>query len=316
MSNYKGDFPEDAAVPFFFNTVDTSGEPVTIGGTAAVEVYKDGGLTQSSAGVTITEDFDGVVGLHRGVVDMSADAFYSAASNYAAVVSTGTADAVSIVGGCVAEWSCENRFASANGYQIKVSVQQASATDRWTVTVYRNGVAITGAVTSPTLTVTNNSGVALFTTAAMTRIGSTATYVVANANMIDVTKSYAVEFVGTIDGSSRTIESNVPGAIIADVAAITNVASSARKLAALTSAAIDGTAGVGGSSTSATIALADSQSVGTDDLAGCVIVTVDGSQPPRRIASNTSGTSPVCTTETSTTIPDGTDVVITGYIPA
>lgn len=123
MSNYKGDFPEDAEVTFYFNTVDTDGAPITIGGTAAVEVYKDGGTTQSSAGVTITEDFDGVVGFHKAAVDMSADAFYSITSDYAAVISVGTADSVSIVGGCVAEWSCENRTTtlstlSANIVQI------------------------------------------------------------------------------------------------------------------------------------------------------------------------------------------------------
>lgn len=107
--SYLGDFVEDAEVVFFFNTVDSTGAPVTIGGTAAVEVYKDGGLTQSSAGVTVTEDFDGVTGLHKVVIDQAADAFYATGSDYTAVVSVGTADSVSIVGGALASWSCENR---------------------------------------------------------------------------------------------------------------------------------------------------------------------------------------------------------------
>lgn len=111
---YLGDFAEDATVVFFFNTVDTGGAPITIGGTAAVEVYKDGGTTQSSAGVTVTEDFDSITGLHKVEIDMSTDAFYAASADYTAVVSVGTADSVSIVGGAVASWSCENRTTTQN----------------------------------------------------------------------------------------------------------------------------------------------------------------------------------------------------------
>jgi len=43
--SYVGDFVEDAEVVFFFNTVDDTAAPITIGGTAAVAVYKDGGAT-------------------------------------------------------------------------------------------------------------------------------------------------------------------------------------------------------------------------------------------------------------------------------
>lgn len=109
---YLGDFAEDATVRRFFNTVDATGAPVTIGGTAAAQVYKDGGTTQITAGITITEDFDGVTGLHLLAVDMSADAGYTTGSDYAAVISVGTADSVSIVGGVLVQWSCENRRVS------------------------------------------------------------------------------------------------------------------------------------------------------------------------------------------------------------
>lgn len=106
---YLGDFTEDATVRRFFNTVDTDGAPITIGGTAAAQVYKDNSTTQITAGITITEDFDGVTGLHLLTVDMSADAGYTKGSDYAAVISVGTADSVSIVGGVLVQWSCENR---------------------------------------------------------------------------------------------------------------------------------------------------------------------------------------------------------------
>ena len=51
-----------------------------------------------------------MTGLHKVVVAMTDDAFYTAGSDYVAVISTGTADSISIVGGIAKEWSCENRF--------------------------------------------------------------------------------------------------------------------------------------------------------------------------------------------------------------
>ena len=110
---YLWDFAEDATVYKWFNTVGSDGSPITIGGTAAAQVYKNGGTTQITAGVTVTEDFDGVTGLHLLTVDMSADAAYTTGADYVAVLSVGTADGVSIVGGCVVQWSCENRRVNA-----------------------------------------------------------------------------------------------------------------------------------------------------------------------------------------------------------
>lgn len=110
---YLWDFAENATVYKWFNTVGTDGSPITIGGTATAQVYKNGGTTQITTGVTITEDFDGVTGLHLLTVDMLADAAYTTAADYVAVLSVGTADGVSIVGGCIVQWSCENRRVNA-----------------------------------------------------------------------------------------------------------------------------------------------------------------------------------------------------------
>jgi hypothetical protein len=123
-----------------------------------------------------------------------------------------------------------NGSAYVDTYQIKLSVQRASATNRWTATLYKNGERFTGTVTSPTLTVTDNLGSALFTSAAMTRIGSTATYVVANSSLTVANKSYSVVFGGTWDSSARTVETNMSGSCIADVTAISNDTTAAANL--------------------------------------------------------------------------------------
>jgi hypothetical protein len=91
-----------AVFNFKFNTVDSTGAPIVLTGTPTVTCYKDNSLTQSAAGLTLTTNFDGVVGLNNVQVDTSADgAFYSSGSVFQVVISAGTAGGVSQVGRCV-----------------------------------------------------------------------------------------------------------------------------------------------------------------------------------------------------------------------
>jgi hypothetical protein len=102
-----GDYDAGGTLHSKFTTYRPStGAPFTLGGTPALSVYKDNGTTQSTAGITLTADFDGVAGLHHVAVDTSADGtFYSAGSHFEIVITTGTVDSVSVVGSCVASFS-------------------------------------------------------------------------------------------------------------------------------------------------------------------------------------------------------------------
>lgn len=102
-----GDYDAGGTLFSKFTTYRPStGAPFTLGGTPALSVYKDGSTTQSTAGITLTADFDGVAGLHHVAVDTSADGtFYSAGSHFEIVITTGTVDSVSVVGSCVASFS-------------------------------------------------------------------------------------------------------------------------------------------------------------------------------------------------------------------
>jgi cell division protein ZapA (FtsZ GTPase activity inhibitor) len=102
-----GDFDAGGVLYSKFTTYRPStGAPFTLAGTPAVSIYKDGSLTQSTAGITLTVDFDGLTGLHHLAIDTSADGtFYSAGSHFEAVITTGTVDSVSVVGSCVASFS-------------------------------------------------------------------------------------------------------------------------------------------------------------------------------------------------------------------
>ena len=109
-----GDFEEDyATLNFYFSTHKGDGTPATLSDTPAVSVYKGSSTTQSTAGITLNVDFDGVTGLNHVLIDLSADAFYAIANDYAVVITTGTVDSISVVGMVVALFSIENRFADA-----------------------------------------------------------------------------------------------------------------------------------------------------------------------------------------------------------
>lgn len=113
MSKHLGDYAEDYAdLNVKFTTVDTGGVPFTLAGTPVISCYKSNGTTQSTAGITLTVDFDSLTGLHNVKVDLSADAFYVTGEDYSLIVTTGTVDSVSVVGYEVASFSIENRLLS------------------------------------------------------------------------------------------------------------------------------------------------------------------------------------------------------------
>jgi hypothetical protein len=119
MSKYLGDFAEDSIVRGTFNTrALATGAPITLAGSPTLAVYKDGNVSQTTAGVTLTVDFDALTGLHLFTVDTSADAFYSTGSDYRVVITAGTVDGQSVVGHDAASFSIENRNTKANVTQI------------------------------------------------------------------------------------------------------------------------------------------------------------------------------------------------------
>lgn len=94
-----GDYAPGKTLKFCFLTANGDGAPTTLAGTPAISAYKDGGLTQSTAGITLTADFDGVTGLNLVAIDTSADGtFYSAGSDFDVVITTGTVGGSSAVG--------------------------------------------------------------------------------------------------------------------------------------------------------------------------------------------------------------------------
>lgn len=160
-----GDFVEDGAVECKFTSRTlATGVPTTLAGTPAVEVYKADGLTQSSAGVSLTVDFDAITGLNHVAIDTSADAFYAVGNDYQVVITQGTVGGVDVTGEVVHEFSIENRFDEVD--VAKISGDSTAANN---LELQYDTTGLTGDTfpsTQAQISSITNSGSAVHTTAA------------------------------------------------------------------------------------------------------------------------------------------------------
>jgi hypothetical protein len=109
--SYLGDFRLGDTLDFKFTTVQTTGAPFTLAGGPVVSAYPGNSLTELTAGITLTQDFDGRTGLNNVRVVASGGNGYATATNYELVITTGTVNSVSVVGYVVGTFSIENRSA-------------------------------------------------------------------------------------------------------------------------------------------------------------------------------------------------------------
>jgi len=109
MGPYLGDYAENATVYFMWDTNDADGASITRATDGTISVYKADNTTQSVAGITDTEDFDSLTGIHSLKIDTSADAFYATGNDYNVVLSAATIDGQT-VNAVLCTFSIENRF--------------------------------------------------------------------------------------------------------------------------------------------------------------------------------------------------------------
>jgi hypothetical protein len=132
MSEWVGDFRTGKTVRKMFNSNAVAGESITLATNGTVSAYKDGGTTQSTTGVTLTEDFDGLTGVHLVAVDTSADgSFYSAGSDFEVVLSGATIDGKAI-NATLFSFSLENRsplMPTTDGRKLDVSAGGEAGVD-------------------------------------------------------------------------------------------------------------------------------------------------------------------------------------------
>ena len=104
---YLGDFILGQTVDFIWNTAGADGASITRATDGTISVYKGNNTTQTTTGVTDTEDFDSLTGVHHCRI-VTTDSFYVARENYMVVLSAATIDGQTI-NACIASFSIENR---------------------------------------------------------------------------------------------------------------------------------------------------------------------------------------------------------------
>ena len=107
--SYVGDIRLGDTLDVKFCTVNGSGAPTTLAGTPVISAYVNNSTTEITAGITLTVDFDTKTGLHNVRVIATSGNGYAAGNNYQLVITTGTVNAVSVVGYVVAQLSIRAR---------------------------------------------------------------------------------------------------------------------------------------------------------------------------------------------------------------
>ncbi len=132
MSAYVGDFRTGKTIRKMWNSTAIAGESITRATNGTISVYKDGNITQSTTGVTDTEDFDNLTGVHLVAIDTSSDGtFYSAGSEFEVVLSAATIDGKTI-NASLFSFSLENRsglMPTTDGRKLDVSTGGEAGVD-------------------------------------------------------------------------------------------------------------------------------------------------------------------------------------------
>jgi hypothetical protein len=105
---YLGDFLLGQTVRFLWSSNAAGGASITRATNGTIAIHKDLGTTETSTGVTDTEDFDARTGIHA-VSIVTTDAFYTAGSDYQVILHTATIDGQT-VNAVLAHFSIMNRF--------------------------------------------------------------------------------------------------------------------------------------------------------------------------------------------------------------
>ena len=109
---YHGDIALGQTIDFQFNTFRFStGAPFTLAGTPTLAAYVGNSVTQITAGLTLTVDFDAKTGAHNVRCVATAGNGYAAATDVTVVLEAGTVDSVSVANAVVGSFSIENRSA-------------------------------------------------------------------------------------------------------------------------------------------------------------------------------------------------------------
>jgi hypothetical protein len=316
----KGDYTAGKTVIIRFNTHKADGTPITLAGTPAVSVYKNS-TTESTAGVTLTVDYDSRTGLHHVAIDTSTDGtFYAAGSDFDVVITAGTVDSISVVGTVVGSFSLANRAAlrpTVADRTLDVTATGAAGVDWGNVENPTTTLGLTGTTISTGQTISAVSGAVGSVTGAVGSVTGSVASVTGNVG----------GSVGSVVGAVGSVTGNVGGNVTGSVGSVASggitsasFAAGAINAAAIADSAIDratfaadtglqtvrSNTAQAGASTS--ITLDASASSTTDYYDGCTVFITGGTGVGQyRLMTAYNGTTKVATvTPAWATNPDNT----------
>lgn len=207
-----GDYPLGTTVRFKWPTVDATGASITRATNGSVRIYKNNGTTEraSGAGITDTEDFDAVTGIHDLSIDTSdnTDAgFYVSGAEYQVVLVGAVIGSITPVNAVLAHFSLDRPGAvyRARVWMIK---DTGGAADRYVISFEKNGAPIFTGISAVTLQVIKASdGSDLIAASSATQIASTGLYKFDATTTARITTgaAYVAKITATIDGATRTM---------------------------------------------------------------------------------------------------------------
>ena len=151
------DYSLEDTIYHMFTSRDRTGLPTTLDGSpVTAEVYEDNGTTQITAGVTLTPDFDAVVGVNLLTIAATSANTYEVGKQYNAVISAGTVDGNSVVGEVLFRFTIGLSSASIKAAAIQVVTDALTAAAAANLAKSAAGI-IPGAATSGTLSTTQCS---------------------------------------------------------------------------------------------------------------------------------------------------------------
>jgi hypothetical protein len=103
-----GDIAPDETLDLKFTTLGADGTPTVLTGSPAAALYPNNSTTEITAGVTLTVDFDGRVGLNH-IRIVAATAGIAHGNDYQVVLTAGTVGGITMSGYVVGSFSCHNR---------------------------------------------------------------------------------------------------------------------------------------------------------------------------------------------------------------
>lgn len=125
---YLNDFYPGQTFDTKFCTVQGSGAPTTLSGSPVISAYIGNSVTQLTAGITLSVDFDGVTGANNIRVVPTVANGYTSGSDFQLMITTGTVNGVSVVGYVPREFSILNRTAITGIVAAASGLCQAGST--------------------------------------------------------------------------------------------------------------------------------------------------------------------------------------------